>query len=81
MNVAGKMALALLDESPERAVLKPYEQCGDYIDWSDLGKSIFDRPKPLAEALVKANCPYLKVGEHKAAPMIYMQNNGQVAFG
>ena len=22
--------------------LKPYEQCGDYIDWSDLGKSIFD---------------------------------------
>lgn len=25
-------------------------QCGDYIDWSDLGKSIFDRKKPLAEA-------------------------------
>lgn len=24
-------------------------QCGDYIDWSDLGKSIFDRKKPLAE--------------------------------
>ena len=35
----------------------------------------------MAEALVKANCPYLKVGERKAAPMIYMQNNGQVAFG
>lgn len=33
--------------------LKPYEQCGDYIDWSDLGKSIFDRPKPLAEATQK----------------------------
>lgn len=27
--------------------------CGDYIDWSDLGKSIFDRPKPLAEATQK----------------------------
>jgi len=25
-------------------------QCGDYIDWSNLGKSIFDRKKPLAEA-------------------------------
>ena len=24
-------------------------ECGDYIDWSDLGKSIFDRKKPLAE--------------------------------
>lgn len=35
----------------------------------------------MAEALVKANCPYLKVGERKAAPTIYMQNNGQVAFG
>lgn len=35
----------------------------------------------MAEALVKANCLYLKVGERKAAPMIYMQNNGQVAFG
>ena len=28
-------------------------QCGDYIDWSDLGKSIFDRPKPLAEPTMK----------------------------
>lgn len=35
----------------------------------------------MAEALVKANCPYLKIGERKASPMIYMQNNGQVAFG
>ena len=35
----------------------------------------------MAEALVKANCPYLKVGERKVAPMIYIQNNGQVAFG
>lgn len=28
-------------------------QCGDYIDWSDLGLSIFDRKKPLAEATQK----------------------------
>lgn len=29
---------------------RPWLQCGDYIDWSDLGQSIFDRKKPLAEA-------------------------------
>lgn len=28
-------------------------ECGNYIDWSDLGKSIFDRKKPLAEATQK----------------------------
>lgn len=38
---------------PEITGLKPWEQCGDYIDWSDLGKSIFDRKKPLAEATQK----------------------------
>lgn len=39
---------------PEKTHFKDIEpkwkQCGDYIDWSDLGKSIFDRKKPLAEA-------------------------------
>lgn len=35
----------------------------------------------MAEALVSANCPYLKVGERQPAPMVYMQRNGQVAFG
>ncbi len=30
-----------------------WKQCGDYIDWSDLGTSIFDRKKPLAEATQK----------------------------
>lgn len=30
-----------------------WKACGDYIDWSDLGKSIFDRKKPLAEATMK----------------------------
>lgn len=27
--------------------------CGDYIDWSDLGNSIFNRRKPLADATMK----------------------------
>lgn len=34
----------------------------------------------MAEALVKANCPYLKVGERQPAPIIYMRQNGQIAF-
>ena len=33
--------------------LLPWEECGKYIDWSDLGRSIFDRKKPLAEATMK----------------------------
>ncbi len=35
----------------------------------------------MAKALVNANCPYLKVGERKPSPVIYMRTNGQVAFG
>lgn len=35
----------------------------------------------MAKALVSANCPYLKVGERQPALMVYMQRNGQVAFG
>ena len=30
-----------------------WKACGDYIDWSDLGRSIFGRPKPLADATMK----------------------------
>ncbi len=30
-----------------------WKACGDYIDWSTLGRSIFDRPKPLADATMK----------------------------
>ena len=33
--------------------LPKWKECGDYIDWSDLGKSIFGRKKPLAEATMK----------------------------
>ena len=30
-----------------------WKPCGNYIDWSDLGKSIFGRKKPLADATMK----------------------------
>lgn len=30
-----------------------WKACGDYIDWSDLGRSIFERKKPLADATMK----------------------------
>lgn len=33
--------------------LQKWVECGKYIDFSDLGKSIFDRKKPLAEATMK----------------------------
>lgn len=35
----------------------------------------------MAETLAKANCQYMKVGERQPAPVVYMQQNGQVAFG
>lgn len=42
---------------PEPTHFKDHEPrwkaCGDYIDWLDLGRSIFDRPKPLADATMK----------------------------
>lgn len=42
---------------PEQTHFKDHDprwlQCGDYIDWSDMGISIFDRKKPLAEATQK----------------------------
>lgn len=36
--------------SKDGMFLPKWKECGDYIDWSDLGKSIFDREKQLAEA-------------------------------
>lgn len=39
--------------SRENTGLKRWKECGDYIDWSDLGTSIFDRKKPLADATQK----------------------------
>lgn len=55
-------------------------ECGDYIDWKDLGKSIFDRPKPLAEATMKriAN-GYIKYVVNNPCPYI-VRNKDAVAF-
>lgn len=33
--------------------LLSWEPCGKYIDWSDLGRSIFNREKPLADATMR----------------------------
>lgn len=35
----------------------------------------------MAKALVEANCSYLKKGERQPAPAVYMEKNGQIAFG
>lgn len=68
-------------KNPAETGLKPWVNCGKYIDWSDLGKSIFDRKKPLAEKTQKriANGikkfiidnphPYI-VGDNKAIDFI-----------
>lgn len=41
------------EKNPSLFGLRRWKPAGDYIDWSDLGKSIFDRKKPLAEATQK----------------------------
>ena len=32
---------------------EPWLECGDYMDWSDLGNSIFTRKRPLADATMR----------------------------
>lgn len=36
--------------SKDGGILQKWEPCGNYIDWTDMGSSIFGRKKPLAEA-------------------------------
>lgn len=65
--------------------------CGDYIDWSDLGKSIFDRKKPLADATMRriANGyrKYVIENEHpyivsnKEAVSFLIQYHGETKIG
>lgn len=59
---------------------KKWLSCGDYIDFSDLGKSIFNRKKPLAEATMKriAN-GYRKYVIENPEPYI-VDNEDAVAF-
>ncbi len=71
--------------------LKPWKECGDYIDWSDLGTSIFGRKKELAEAtqrriangirkyIVKNPNPYIVKDERAVAFMI--QYHGEQKAG
>lgn len=68
-----------------------YKSCGDYIDWTDLGKSIFDRKKPLAEAtqkriangiknyIVDAESPYIV--RSKDAMAFIIQYHGETRTG
>ena len=57
-----------------------WKECGDYIDWSDLGRSIFDRKKPLADATMRriAN-GYVKYVVNNPHPYI-VKNQEAVAF-
>ena len=54
--------------------------CGNFIDWSDLGRSIFNRPKPLADATMRriAN-GYRKYVVENPTPYI-VNNQEAVAF-
>ena len=68
-----------------------WKSCGDYIDWTDLGKSIFDRKKPLAEAtqkriangikkyIVDAESPYIV--RSKDAMAFIIQYHGETRTG
>lgn len=59
---------------------EPWLECGDYMDWSDLGNSIFTRKKPLAEATMRriAN-GYRKYVVENDKPYI-VDNKDAVAF-
>lgn len=71
--------------------LPEWKPCGDYIDWSALGRSIFDRKKPLADAtqvriangiykfIVKNPDPYV-VGNREAVAFI-IQYHGEKQAG
>lgn len=59
---------------------EPWLECGDYMDWSDLGNSIFTRKKPLADATMRriAN-GYRKYVVENDKPYI-VDNKDAVAF-
>lgn len=59
---------------------EPWLECGGYMDWSDLGNSIFTRKKPLAEATMRriAN-GYRKYVVENDKPYI-VDNKDAVAF-
>lgn len=71
--------------------LHPWKQCGDYIDWSDLGKSIFDRNKPLADATMRriangyikyvVNNPHPYIVNREEAVAFMIQYHGEQKAG
>ena len=77
--------------SKDGIYLPQWKACGDYIDWSDLGKSIFDREKPLAEAtqariangirkyIIDNPHPYIVIDERALAFII--QYHGETKAG
>lgn len=68
--------------SKDGGELKKWKSCGDYIDWTDMGSSIFTRKKPLAEAtqariangirkyIIENPTPYLAPDDSAAAFLI-----------
>lgn len=60
--------------------LKRWKECGDYIDWSDLGMSIFDRKKPLAEATQKRIANGIKKYIIDAPEPYIVKNKDALAF-
>ena len=68
-----------------------WKACGDYIDWSELGRSIFDRPKPLADATMKRiangirkyiiDNPYPYIVRNKEAVAFLIQYHGETKMG
>lgn len=68
-----------------------WEECGDYIDWSDLGRSIFDRKKPLADATMRriangyvkyvVNNPHPYIVKNKEAVAFLIQYHGEQKAG
>ena len=77
--------------SKDGILLPKWLECGDFIDWSDLGKSVFDRKKPLAEAtqrriafgikkyILDADNPY--VVKDKEAMAFMIQYHGETRDG
>lgn len=68
-----------------------WQECGKYIDWSDLGKSIFGREKPLADATMKriangyvkyvVNNPEAYIVKNKEAVAFLIQYHGETKAG
>lgn len=68
-----------------------WKECGDYIDWSDLGKSIFNRKKPLADATMRriangyvkyvVNNPHPYIVKNKEAVAFLIQYHGETKTG